>query len=415
MPSIAFTSRRSAPAPTLAGTIALAGLWLALYRPVLAYLTIIYGREDFRTNQIALVGVAALIAARAGRPALRAALAAGPRPHRPALALAVGASLAYLACERYLAINTVSATLFGLATFGLAGLWLEPAAWRRGFPAAVLLVGTLPFGEHLQTFVGYPLRVATAAAVGDGLAAFGARSVGADTILVFENGVSHVDLPCSGIKSLWTGLLFLVAATWVERRRLSWSWLAVAGVVAGLLVAANAARVAALVAVGVVAGWPRLAEMLHVPLGVLGFAAACAAGVALVRRAVPPLDPLPAADPAPPLDPRPVAATPTPPLDSLPVAPPAPSAPEAPSRHPRPAPWLLPALVATVAVLVAAYQPRAITAAAAPTPSAAEWSLPPRSRRPPSRCGLPRRPTSPATGPSPSHATGSSGAAPPGR
>ncbi len=270
-----------------AGTAAVAALWLVLYRPVLAYLSIVYGREDFRTNQLALAGVAMLIASRVRRPGVRARLRAGPRLDGPAAGLALAASLGYLACERFLAVNTLAATCFGLATYGLVGLWMAPAAWRRGLPAALLLVGTLPFGEHLQTFVGYPLRVATAAAVRDGLALAGVPSVGADTILVFENGVSQVDLPCSGVKSLWTGLLFLVASTWVERRRLGRAWLAVAAVLAGLLVAANAARVAALVAVGVVAGWERLAAMLHVPLGVLGFAGACAMAVALVRRWVP--------------------------------------------------------------------------------------------------------------------------------
>ena len=98
-----------------------------------------------------------------------------------------------------------------------------------------------------------------------------------------ENGVSQVDLPCSGVKSLWTGALFLIAATWIERRPLNLRWLGVAGIFGGLLLAANLARVAVLVLVGQVAGWPLAAEMIHVPLGVLGFVAACAAAVMLMR------------------------------------------------------------------------------------------------------------------------------------
>lgn len=50
-------------------------------------------------------------------------------------------------------------------------------------------------------------------------------SIGLDTILILENGVSQIDLPCSGVKSLWTGLLFLLAATWLERRPLNLRWL----------------------------------------------------------------------------------------------------------------------------------------------------------------------------------------------
>jgi exosortase O len=119
----------------------------------------------------------------------------------------------YLVVERYLDINTLSACLFGLATYGLLGLWPEPRHWRQGLPAALLLIGALPFGEHMQTFVGFPMRILTAAIVRDGLAAAGVASVGLDTILVLENGVSQVDLPCSGVRSLWTGGLFLIAAT----------------------------------------------------------------------------------------------------------------------------------------------------------------------------------------------------------
>jgi exosortase O len=157
--------------------------------------------------------------------------------------------------------------------------------WRRGMPAALLLISALPFGEHMQTFIGYPVRIATAAVVREGLALFGVHSVGVDTILVFENGISQVDLPCSGVKSLWTGGIFLLAVTWLERRPLNMRWLLVGLVFSFLLLAANLARVAILVLVGQVAGIRLLAEMLHVPLGVIGFLAACWAAVWLLRLA----------------------------------------------------------------------------------------------------------------------------------
>jgi exosortase O len=141
----------------------------------------------------------------------------------------------------------------------------------------------LPFGEHLQTFVGYPMRILTAQLVRDGLLAAGVQAVGIDTILVFENGISHVDLPCSGVRSLWAGMVFLVAATWIEGRPLNGRWLLVAALFSGLLFVANLVRVGVLVVVGQVAGWELAAEMLHVPLGVLGFVVACGVAVLLLR------------------------------------------------------------------------------------------------------------------------------------
>ncbi len=259
------------------------GLWLWLYRPVLDYLAIIFSREDFRTNQLVLVGVLVLIAIQVRKGHLRPRFDAAPQLYVPALILALGGSALYLAVERFLDINTVSASLFGLASYGLLGLWMQPRRWRQGLPAALLLIGALPFGEHMQTFVGYPMRLLTAAIVRDGLTAAGVSSIGIDTILVLENGVSQVDLPCSGVKSLWTGMLFLIAATWIERRRFNLRWLLIALVFASLLFTANLARVGVLVVVGQVAGWWLVAEMLHVPLGVLGFVGACAAAVALLR------------------------------------------------------------------------------------------------------------------------------------
>jgi exosortase O len=59
---------------------------------------------------------------------------------------------------------------------------------------------------------------------------------------------------------------------------------------AALLFLANLARVAILVTVGQALNLRLLAEMLHVPLGVLGFAGACAALVWMLRRFVPEMD-----------------------------------------------------------------------------------------------------------------------------
>ena len=268
----------------VAGNTAVLLLWLWLYRPVFAYLTIIFSREDFRTNQVLLLGVLFLIAAQIRKGGLRFRPDAVPQFAPLPLMLALGSSILFLLAERFLDVNTIAASLFGLASYSLLGLWLEPGRWRRGGPAVLLLIGVLPFGDHMQTFIGYPMRILTAAIVRDGLRAAGVASVGVDTILVFENGVSQIDLPCSGVKSLWTGMLFLIAATWVEERPLAKRWFLIATLFAVLLFIANLARVAILVAVGEVLGWRLAAEMLHVPLGVLGFAATCAAAVWLLRR-----------------------------------------------------------------------------------------------------------------------------------
>jgi len=289
------TASLSLPA-RLAANAGILVLWLWLYHPVYTYLGVIFTRQEFRTNQILLVGVIALIAMQVHRGDLRLRLDSLPQLYLPALVLALTSSSLFLAAERFLDINTISASLFGLACYGMLGLWMRPRTWRQGLPAALLLIGVLPFGDHMETFIGYPLRILTAKIVQDGLATVGVHSIGVDAILVFENGISQVDLPCSGVKSLWTGALFLLAATWIERRPITWRWFFVAAGFTFLLLGANLGRVAILVATGQVMGWHLLAEMLHVPLGVIGFVGACVAAVYLLRRLVPGSNLAPATD-----------------------------------------------------------------------------------------------------------------------
>jgi exosortase O len=207
-----------------------------------------------------------------------------PHMYWPGLILLIGGSACYLLVERYLDINTLSTSLFGLATFGLIGLWISPRRWLASLPAALLLIGVLPFGDHLETFVGYPMRLATAEVIQRGLAATGIHSVGVDTILIMESGLAQIDPPCSGVKSLWTGTLFLIAATWLDRKSINLRWFGIAILVGCLLFFANIARIAVLVVIGEVVGWELVAELIHVPLGVLAFLAVCGVSLLLLKR-----------------------------------------------------------------------------------------------------------------------------------
>jgi exosortase O len=274
---------RRTHAPQLILNVAILAAWLWLFRAMFDYLGVIAAREDFRTNQLILLGVGALVVYQIRRGQWQLQMHAAPRPYRLPLALVFGGSLAYLAVERWLDINTLAAVFFGVASYGLLGLYLAPSSWRQGLPAALLVIGVLPFGEHMQTFIGYPMRLVSAEIVRQGMLWLGIPSGGVDTILVLENGVAQIDLPCSGVKSLWTGALFLLAATWLDRRVVNARWLGLALLFAMLLFAANVTRVGALVVSAQVFDLPVLAQMLHVPLGVLGFVGACAAAVLMLR------------------------------------------------------------------------------------------------------------------------------------
>jgi len=99
------------------------GGYLPLWQGCLlyAYLIVIFTREDFRTNQILLVGIVALLIynllwqERQPFPFLIA-----PQFRKLPFLLAIGGSVLFLLNERFLDVNTLSASLFGLATYGLA-------------------------------------------------------------------------------------------------------------------------------------------------------------------------------------------------------------------------------------------------------------------------------------------------------
>ncbi len=88
---------------------------------------------------------------------------------------------------------------------------------------------------------------------------------------MLENSIAQIDLPCSGLKSLWTGTLFLLAATWLENRLLRFRWLLVCLTNILLLIAANTGRILLLVLISNVCDRPDLGHILHVPLGLVGF------------------------------------------------------------------------------------------------------------------------------------------------
>jgi exosortase O len=267
----------------VAVNLSILALWAWLYWAVFGYFRIIFSSEEFRTNQVILAIVLILLFVQFRKERWRPRLDTLPQIFWPGLTMVLVGSVLYLLAERFLDINTLSASLFGMATYGLIGLWMSPRRWLAGLPAALLLIGTLPFGEHLQTFVGYPMRIATARILQEGFHAIGVHSIGVDTILVLESGLAQVDIPCSGIKSLWTGMLFLIAATWVERRSINIRWFGIAVLMGILLFIANVARVAVLVLIEQVAGWEVIADLIHIPLGVLAFGAVCAVVLLFIK------------------------------------------------------------------------------------------------------------------------------------
>jgi exosortase O len=284
------------------------GLWLVLFAPLLRWLlTVPFSHANYRLNLILLVAVAALVAGRALREG-GLGLRSAPRLSLPAALLALCAAAGYVAVDHGLRLHTLAAILFGLGTYGLLGLYLPRAVWRGALGSALLFVAVLPFGAHGNSYLGLGVRVLVAHLTQVALSGLSIGAVSAQTILVLENGIAHIDVPCSGLRSLWAGGLFYLLATWALRRHTGLRWVLGGVLLGAMLIAANTGRVLVLVVLGLHLKLWRIGEVLHLPLGVIGFVVSCAAALLYLLHLPPRPTPRPtneaAAEPSEPAAPR---------------------------------------------------------------------------------------------------------------
>lgn len=202
-------------------------------------------------------------------------VAAQPVARSLPLILMFGSALSSIGLRWSIEIEAIEVICFAIGTYGLIGLWLPESTWRKGLSIAVLSSFILPFVLQFGVGLGFPVRVLTANIVEHLLEGWQIAAISSHDIIVLENGIAHIDLPCSGLKSLWTGTFFLLGATWIEGRKLNMRWMLICLVSLFLLIAANVSRVSLLVILTYVMHQPRLGEMLHLPLGVIGFMSAC--------------------------------------------------------------------------------------------------------------------------------------------
>ena len=191
------------------------------------------------------------------------------------LLLMLGSAVGAIALNWMLDFEQLGVLMSLLGTYGLLGLFLSPTAWHKGLPAATLFACVVPFSLDFSSGLGFSARILTAHAVEHLLALGKISAISSHDIIVLENGIAQVDLPCSGLKSLWTGTVFLLAATWLEGRKIGVRWLFVFAASLGLLVGTNITRVLCLVVIIDVLGQPELGEMVHVSLGIISFAITC--------------------------------------------------------------------------------------------------------------------------------------------
>jgi exosortase O len=250
------------------GMIAIGGSWLYLNRSAIHWLAR-SGQDISLFNGAILVAGALLLAFLGWR--YRRSIEFAPGLYRLPLLLIFGCSVATISTQWLVSLAQLPVGLFLLGSYGLLGLWLAPAVWRRGLPVGIAIACLLPFGVQFSTGVGTPARIFTAQIVEWILHSWQISAISAGDVIVLETGVAYVDLPCSGLKSMWTGTLFLLAASWLEGRQIGLRWLVVGLANLVFLAIANTGRVLILTILFHVLHQSAWAEILHVPLGISGF------------------------------------------------------------------------------------------------------------------------------------------------
>lgn len=196
------------------------------------------------------------------------------KPNLVPILLIFGGEIGAIGLKWCLNIPQLTLLCFILGSYGILGLFIPLKKWYQGLSMAIILAIIIPFITAFNSGLGFPVRVLTAHGVAQILADFHLAAVSSHDIIILENGIAQVDLPCSGMKSLWTGTVFLLGITWLEKRQLGFKWLLVAIANLGLLILVNILRILILVIVIEIWQQKQFAEILHLPLGIIGFAIA---------------------------------------------------------------------------------------------------------------------------------------------
>jgi len=192
----------------------------------------------------------------------------------PALLIWIPAIGFYLINEANIGFHTLSAALFLVYLYGIAGHFIKRQYWAAMLLPIGLLILVLPFEHYLDIYLGFPLRLVSAEWTRLILQTLQIDTMTVESILMIDNKAAIVDLDCSGIKSLWIGMIFYLLITWIERFQINIRWVALAALYILLLVCANVARITILVLLDLIFDQAGLAQAFHQALGLLGFAIA---------------------------------------------------------------------------------------------------------------------------------------------
>ncbi len=173
-------------------------------------------------------------------------------------------------------IHILSTLFFFSYLFGILGLFVSTKVWTRALFPFLLICMTLPFGNLMDVYIGFPLRLMAVDFIHHSFNSLGIENLSRDSIITIENNATQVDFSCSGLKGMWAALLFYFTLTWIDSIKIGFAWTSGLFLLLISIISANIIRISLIVLISMVFNNPELADAIHSALGVIGFIFSCA-------------------------------------------------------------------------------------------------------------------------------------------
>lgn len=183
--------------------------------------------------------------------------------------------IAYVVSKMIVDINLLSAICFGTLLYALSGFYVSSQTWKKWAIPSFLIILTLPFGNLMDTYLGFPLRIMAAEMVHEVLLVFDYQSINKETIITLENQATQINMNCSGMKGLWASWVYFFTLSWIYRLQIDYRWLVTLLFSSGVVLFFNLMRIIILVFVHLIMENKDLADMIHTPIGLIGFIFSC--------------------------------------------------------------------------------------------------------------------------------------------
>ncbi len=260
-------------------------LFILFFRQAIVYIWHTFTSREFYENGIGFILVSTIFII----SVLKKEQLISPKNKTIPFISLTGVLILYIVNAVIFKLSIVPAILFFLGVYCLLGFYLERQFWKRSIYVFLILIFTLPLLERVQKFLGFPIRLATANIVRSILQITGIGNVSNSAVIVTENHATSIDLPCSGVKSIYTGGLFMLSTYFLQNVRLSVKLIAITVLFFISLLFFNTWRVFSLIYIYDVLDMKWAGDAIHLVLGILGFTASCISLWYLTNKYVPSL------------------------------------------------------------------------------------------------------------------------------